>query len=579
MKKYFHYFLIFLPFLFTLNYFFTFQANVPFADDWSAINGLVLRFFYGNDGFLDKIGLIFAQCNEHREGFVALITLTQFWLFKTINYTSFNLIGILGSLGILMIFLSVLKDSKVNSKWAIPVSFLLFNASYYHNFYWPMSALQHNSVVFFVVLTLALLYYQKSIYYALFFGAMAIFTSGNGFLLFVAAVPLLKKYSKKDWLIWAIAGIILFLLYMYGYEKPVHRNSMLANILLIKELFLTGFAYLGAFSATNLPPSASFRIPLAIVLGVLIASLIVWQLVNAFTKYKEDSWYLFLGSIQLFILFTVGLYSLSRANLPLESVFESRYGINHFLILSSILLNLIPILNTKLGFYFASIFSFFFFVASYFFHSVELLNFNHGNFAAAISDRGNLRDFYFHYPNGVKADLTKPTLNKPNELPKPLVNFTASLPSAGKYYNDVIKISFSQKFYKLPDNLETIYQKLKAKKVDGFVSTDFIFNWDVKKDHISFDSPNISLKTNRAEDSYYLVFRSPSIQPIVFTIHFQETDYRKQLKDPFHIYVRKTGGGVPFKMLPNGRYLANLYQVQEGRLLATNVKKEFDVNN
>lgn len=578
MRKFFQYVIVLAPIFFTIYYFLKFQLNVPFADDWSAINGLVIRYNFGNDSFLEKLKLLVAQCNEHREGFVAIVALLQYWVLGTINYSFFNFIGLLGSISLFGVFFVFILKNKISKNYLISIAFILFNASYYHNFYWPLSALQHNSVVFFVILTMYFLFQKKPIYIPIASGALSVFTSANGFLLFIAAIPLIRNYTRKSQIVWAISGVILFLAYMYGYQQPAQRNGLLANIGLIKEIIFTAFTYLGAFSGAFFPFSFPYKIAISAFLGIPILGWIVYMIYQVFFQTKKvENGMLFLASIQLFVLCTVGLYALGRANLPLDAVFESRYGINHAILLVSIVLQ-IAYLNKIIVFeYVISIFAILFFMCSYFFHSLEINNFNRGNVASIISNQGNHRDFYYYLINGKKVDLTKPTIGNPNKLPKPLVDFTAMVPSSGKYYNDVIQVSLTNGFYTLPDQLCHYYQMISTYKINGYKQFENDFQWIEDRNFIAYHSNQLKNKALSGSDGLYLILRNKELKPILYPLQFQEVDYRNQLQNPFKVSIRKVDGGIPFSVLPNGTYLAQIYQFEQGKVYSLGLNKKFKV--
>ena len=107
-----------------------FIVNAPYSDDWNAINGLVIRYFSAGDSFFEKLSLIIGQNNEHREGYLSIIAIIQFWIFGNINYKLFDLLGSLSILGIFFILYGyILKFKK--PRWIIlPIAFILFNFLY-----------------------------------------------------------------------------------------------------------------------------------------------------------------------------------------------------------------------------------------------------------------------------------------------------------------------------------------------------------------------------------------------------------------------------------------------------------------
>jgi hypothetical protein len=180
--------------------------------------GLVIHFFHSQESWLDKFLLLFAQCNEHRELFLSIVTVAQFAILGHINFFYLNLIGGLSSLGILFVLYKILKRYRHPEWLIIPISFTLFNLAYFHNLYWPVSALQHNVVVFLIVSTLCVLDYSqggiKSFLLANFIAFVALFSSGNGFIVYIAAAPLIFRYLKLYRILWFLSGVFFFFLYI-----------------------------------------------------------------------------------------------------------------------------------------------------------------------------------------------------------------------------------------------------------------------------------------------------------------------------------------------------------------------------
>ena len=247
MDKYVKYFLVALvPCFFYYGFYFKYGINAPFSDDWSVIVGLVIHFFYAQESWFDKILLLFSQCNEHRELFLSIISVAQFAILGHINFFYLNLIGGLSSLGILIVLYKILKRYQHPEWLIIPISFTLFNLSYFHILYWPVSALQHTVVVFLILSTLCILDYSqggiKSFLLANFIAFVALFSSGNGFIVYIAAAPLIFRYLKVYRILWFFSGAFFFLLYVLNYEYPVQRGNFMANIFLFKGILVNFFS-------------------------------------------------------------------------------------------------------------------------------------------------------------------------------------------------------------------------------------------------------------------------------------------------------------------------------------------------
>ena len=308
-----------------------FIVNAAYSDDWNAINGLVIRYFSAGDSFFDKLSLIISQNNEHREGYLSIIAIIQFWIFGNINYKLFDLLGSLSILGIFFIFYGyLLKFNK--PRWIIlPISFILFNFLYYQNSFWSICALLNNTILFFVLTTFYFLIDLNSklkFILALLFAILATFTSGNGMIIFFAAIPMFKGSSTKFISIWAITFLMIILLYYKGYVHPLQRGEILDNVFLFWPIAKTFFVYLGSSLSVFNFQSMDVLITSSFCLGLILTALLIKFLIDHFKSIVlVKSNFDFIISGLVFILLTMLVYSIGRANDRIELVFESRYAI------------------------------------------------------------------------------------------------------------------------------------------------------------------------------------------------------------------------------------------------------------
>jgi hypothetical protein len=308
-----------------------FIVNAAYSDDWNAINGLVIRYFSAGDSFFDKLSLIIGQNNEHREGYLSIIAIIQFWIFGNINYKLFDLLGSISILGVFFILYGyLLKFNK--PRWIIlPISFILFNFLYYQNSFWAICALQNNTILFFVLITFYFLVDLNSKFkftLALLFAVLATFTSGNGLLIFISALPLFKESHPKFISIWLLTFLFIVILYYTGYVHPLQRANLLDNALLFWPITKSFFVYLGSsvlifsFGSIDVLIASSFS------LGLILVAILIKFLIDHFKSIVlVKSNFDFIVSGLLFILLTMLVYSIGRANERTELVFESRYAI------------------------------------------------------------------------------------------------------------------------------------------------------------------------------------------------------------------------------------------------------------
>ena len=560
-----------LPALIFYLFFLKYGINAPYADDLGAINSMVIRFYHGGDSFFEKIILLFAQCNGHREFYLATVSVIQYAIFGEINFLVLDFIGGLASLGILFIFYRIIKKYNLASWLIIPISFILFNLTYYHNIFWAVCALQHNSLPFFVLLNIYVLDGKQSLKrfsFSIILAILAVFTSANGFLLFIAAFPLLIKYPKKYWLFWILTGVICFVFYMWNYVHPIQRASLSINFFEFEKILKTFFIYLGAFSSAFFYTQSENRIAINLILGIFSFILILvlfWK--NKNKLLEENNPYIILSSIFLFLFATMGLYSLARANEPIESIFESRYAINQTIYLISLLL--LIVLNFQIGkitkgFIFA--FSILFFISSYFSKVLAVVGFTNELTAITLSGKNLKRGYYFYSDSsGKKVDLTAPSLQNLEELPYPIVDITAISPSSLKYLNDVLYLSFSYPgLYPFNKRLEQINQSIVRNQPHNLKKKEplALLYFKTEKNGFRYSGKTVKARVSNGEDGVYAVFVNNENKNFVFNLYWSELNRHQQMLNWDAIYVRNLEGIIPFKYLPDGKYQLKVFKVE-----------------
>ncbi|MHA8064762.1 hypothetical protein [Aquirufa aurantiipilula] len=574
-QRHFYFFLSLAPAIFFYFFLLKFGINAPFADDWSAINGFIIRFFHGDDSLLEKIALLASQCNEHREGYLSIVSLIQYAISGQINYMTLNLIGAGATLGVHVLLNGYLHRYQLPHWWIIPLAFIWYNAAYFHNVFWPVCALQHNSIVFFILCVFYVLdgkgKQSTQFAWAILLAFIAVFTSGNGFLLFAAALPILKNYRWTYWLIWSMAGTAFFSLYMWGYQHPYQRGHLTDNLHMLGSIVQIFFVYLGSFVGVFFSSSSEFRIQLSQGLGITVfLGWGVFVLRHIYQIIRQKSSLDLLLSIQLFILATALIYAVGRANLPIEYVFESRYAINSTLFLMSLCLmtwHAFPAIKSWRAWGFVG-FSILYFTLSYWNNLLAVINFTSAQSAAIIKHSIQHREhYYFRDSLGQKADLGAPDLKELAQLAGPIVDFTAELPASVKYANDVVSLTFKKGFFALDGReakLEKDFQADVASLPQAPQGKD-VLKFSLEKNGLTYSGEKTRVRMSHGSDGMYAIFENAKKENWVFSLYFMELDRARQIKFHDAIYVRKAEGILPFIYLPDGDYRVKIMRVEDNQ--------------
>jgi hypothetical protein len=578
-----------IPCILFYSFILRFGINAPFADDWSVINGMIIRFFYGPERLVDKYLLLFSQSNEHRLFYTSLVSVIQYALFGKINYLALSFIGALSSFGIHIIFYLYLNRYQL-AKWLIiPISIIVYNLTYFQNLFWPISALQHNSIVFLVFLAVfildAPLKKRSSFFIGSFLVAIAVFSSANGFAILIAGIPIIVVYPKKYWFFWFFLAASLFMLYTIHYVHPIQRASLWSNLFLVDRIVLAFFVYWGGFMGTFFASPSVLSILLSFSVGLSIfTSISYWFYTQRRLIFENKNDIKFLASIYLFLVCTISIYSLARANEDIYLIYESRYGINFVLILiltgiifsrhKKYIRGSIKLLSIGLALSFSGF--------SFYNQIFNIIDFTNMLVAGGIKSKLHKREFYFYRDSlGRKVDLSKPTLAHLTELGKPVVNITTKLPTSIKYFNDVIKLTFDHQMFQPDENLLSISRNIQVSKFHNKQAVGQFkigkFDFEIHPTYFAYSGLKVKGRILNGSDGYYLVFENSQHQNWMFNMYWREIDRRKQLTHWDGIYLRNLSGAIPFIYLPDGRYVAKIFKIEGGLTKLVGVSPNFSV--
>ncbi len=401
-------------FLITVGYIYIvtkYTENIPFGDDYDLLNGF--NKIIETDNFLEKFILFYSQHSEHRIVFTKFIFLLSFLITGTIN---FKFIAIVGNIGVLLITILLSYSifdykNKQTYLYLLPVFLFLLQICSWEFLIWPMSSVQNTYVLFFAFVALFLLSKDK-IYLALFFAFLSTFTSGNGFLTFIAGfgILFLLKSNYKSYLIWAIFFMITMSLYFYSYKESPHHPSIIKALTENpKQLISYFFTFCGSIY------QVIFQKSIALKAGIASMAILVFLII--FLKLKnikiEILGYLF------FLLLTSAVISLSRSGFGVEQALGNRYVFYSIIYLTLTYIILMSYYkNSKFSKTVNLFFIFISIIYSYKSYSLNIFPLNNMSYvqkAGVISYNENFNDFFFpELYNG--AVESRPILKKAEKL-------------------------------------------------------------------------------------------------------------------------------------------------------------------
>ncbi|PRY39206.1 hypothetical protein CLV58_10896 [Spirosoma oryzae] len=237
-----------------------YAVNVPKWDDHALRHFLLLA--DQAPTLSNKLYQFVKQHNEHRIAYDRIIAWLDYQLTGKLNFRHLMVVGNLSLLGLLLVFVSVLRRAGRPLLYAVPVACLLFNLSQWENMYWGMAALQNFSIMLWVVGAVYYLSYTNRLTTAIGLAVLATLTSGNGLLVWpigalILFLRLAQPHSTRRPLVtWLLISGGAIGLYFIGFTKPGDIAYVQASI---GTLLGGWFAFMGA-TAQIVPVTSSLRL-------------------------------------------------------------------------------------------------------------------------------------------------------------------------------------------------------------------------------------------------------------------------------------------------------------------------------
>lgn len=432
-----------IPVIGVLIYVIHYHTKIPIMHDWIFLDTMV------NSTSSEWLNKLWQPSNGHRSIIVQLFYLVNYWVFDfNLSLTVYiNYVVLLASLlGLWNIFK---KTINLPTAFFLPVPWLFLIVSQSENMLiaWQLA---YNLGVFGAIWTFYFLSVEKnrSIWYALFFYLISFYSFGNGLFLLPAGLLYLifSKSGLKKILLWLFIGCAITIFYFIDYNSGSAGSSILEAIhnidhVLLFSLSIIGLSF-GSFFGYLGVPFIFFNVFIGLLLFVFFVILITLSIRHRILLNNRHS--ILLVTILLYGLMVIGIISLGRVTMGIESSFARKYVTTsvffslglYFLTIYLYKFNIFPPFQTKKNLRFIKNALFFVFVLSYIvstIYGIFMAEYSLGNritYQYAICNINNVPKESFPLDEPSKAYI-EPIINKLKSLNK--FNFCA-----GNFINNTL---------------------------------------------------------------------------------------------------------------------------------------------
>ncbi|WP_229206719.1 hypothetical protein [Dyadobacter crusticola] len=268
-----------------------YSVDLPWLDDFDPFPDFLHKWI-GAPSLSEQVKLLFQPNNEHRMVVGKLVTLGYYWITGKLNFTFLHIAGACFTLGTLVIFWRVFRQTKLNIWYFLPIPFLLFQLQYHLVFLWAICSLQHQPVVLFVCSSMYLLANKRFTLAAL-SGLCATYAMSSGIFVWPAGIMVLLLSGRyKQLAVWCLIAVAGVGLYFYGMSAQGNESSFEFFAKYPHLSFLGFFAFLGGLFDLFPEKSIQVRTALPILMSFLIMVWIVrwlWRLFSDWTN-KTFGW-------------------------------------------------------------------------------------------------------------------------------------------------------------------------------------------------------------------------------------------------------------------------------------------------
>lgn len=330
-NKFIQFSIFFTPALLCLLYIAYFGVNIPYWDQWEFV--FLLERHFAGELHLDNFT---ALHNEHRLFFPRLM---MFLLFLITEYNILaelylNWLLLVSSVMLLLYsYFSIEKHNSYKTYFVLlPLLFLAFGFQQWENLLWGWQIAIFLALLMFIS-TFYFLFYgiekQRYFIFALltafigsfsFGNTLSIWGIGGGLLIWLAYKQKLlhSKSMRVKFFIWGISFLLVLSLYFYNFNLHSAHSGEIGHFS-FSQYFIYILSFLGNVLAT--PDFQSF----ALYIGAMIIIASFYALYLFFRLNKIEAYHVISTALIIFMLLSVSLIAIGRAEFGVEQAFSSRY--------------------------------------------------------------------------------------------------------------------------------------------------------------------------------------------------------------------------------------------------------------
>jgi hypothetical protein len=303
-----------------------YAVNIPYQDDYDAVLGFINSIVQKHT-LKENLILLFSQHNEHRIVFDRLIALIYYSLFHEVNFKAFILIGNLGWVLFVIIFLCYCRRThNLPPTYLLPIPYILLSFSHWQNMFFAMASLQNYWFVFFAVAFLICLSQDRYFLSCILF-PFAFFTSGGGIVLYpLANIYLLLRKKQPAFIYFFTSSTICLWFYFLNYHRPypISVAEIVSDPIRLVVFF---FVFMGnILPVNNIPgPHAGMGILfLSLFIGIILFFSILYLAARQANK-EEDGYFFLLTAC--FIMLIASTTAATRSEGNVATAIASRYSL------------------------------------------------------------------------------------------------------------------------------------------------------------------------------------------------------------------------------------------------------------
>lgn len=305
-----------------------FSVNLPWNDD-------AIFMFYAYRRLLPEITwmqFVTDTFARHVDHLVAVPHLLVLMLSKLTGQLNFKAVVVAGNLSLgasLILLFRSFRKTGLSPWYFVPASLLLCTPVHWEDSLWPLCVLQHNLLVFWVLLSMYCLEKPGRWHFvaAVFTGVLCIFSSGNGFLvLFPGMLMLTSQRRFRELGIWIAALAVSMVPYFINYKpsEATHVSDSLSDPVRFVQ-------YILVFLGGNLSVNFMTR---PLILGFFMT--VVW-LTATVRSFRKNTFSVAWCGL-LFLMMTAAIIALSRSWIGIAVVGRYQIYASYALVMTYLLL-------------------------------------------------------------------------------------------------------------------------------------------------------------------------------------------------------------------------------------------------